>query len=189
MTGAKDWTPCCSQCRHWAPNLRGETAHEGVCRNLVENPKYYGSLLTEANDKCDEWARLGVYQDAAGRTNEDRRVTPRSRINLPAWLRTTSAVQPVWLSDISENGAGLRTSKPPPVGAPAVLKWSIYEVFGTLAWANDESCGLMFDAPISAEIVLEAIREGALKNDRSADTSRIVLGRKRAGLIKAPTHT
>jgi hypothetical protein len=95
----------------------------------------------------------------------------------------------VWLADISEHGAGISMNSPPSVGMPALLKWSVYEIFGTVAWANDDSCGLMFDAPISGEIVLEAIREGALKNDRSAETSRIAPGRKRESLIKRPTYT
>ena len=72
--------------------------------------------------------------------------------------------------------------RPPAVGIPGVLKWGPYEVFFTVAWANDDSCGVRFDVPISREIVLEAMREGALKNDRSAEPSRIALGLKRVGL-------
>ena len=167
--------------------MRGETAVEGICRKLVEDPGYYGSLVTEAGDKCDQWTRLGTYEDEGGELKEDRRVALRSRINLSARLRTAGSEQPVWLADISEHGAGISMSKPPASGVPAVLKWSIYEVFGSVAWTGDNACGLMFDVPISREIVLEATREGALKNDRSAETSRIAVGRKRASIFKQPT--
>ncbi|MXO60128.1 hypothetical protein GRI89_11320 [Altererythrobacter salegens] len=189
MPGDTERTPSCHQCRYWAPNLREEVAREGVCRKLVENPNYYGSLVTEASDNCEDWAHLGAYQDDTGEAKEDRRVALRSRINLPARLQTASFNRSAWLADISEYGAGISIHNPPAVGMPALLKWSIYEVFGSVAWSNNDSCGLKFDAPISGEIVLEAIREGALKNDRSAETSRIVPGRKRASLIKRATYS
>ena len=178
----------CSHCRFWAPNLRAEVALEGVCRKLVENPRYFGSLVTEARDKCDQWARLGSFEDGSGEIQQDRRATLRNRINLPARLRTTSTSMAVWLADISELGAGIGMRDPPPVGMPVVLKWSCYEVFASVVWSNDDSCGLMFDAPVSSEVVLEAMREGALKNDRSAETSRIVMGRKRGGSLRASTY-
>lgn len=177
-------TPSCNHCCYWAPNLRGEVAHEGVCRKLVEDPKYYGSLITEASDRCDEWSRLGAFQNAHGQVEEDRRVALRSRINLAARLHTASGDRPVWLADLSEHGAGVSMRNPPAVGMPGILKWGPYEVFFTVAWANDDSCGVLFDGPISGEIVLEAIREGALKNDRSAEPSRIAQGIKRASLIR-----
>ena len=88
----------------------------------------------------------------------------------------------MWLADLSEHGAGISLSDPPAVGIPGVLKWGTYEVFFTVVWANDNSCGVRFDVPISQEIVLEAMREGALKNDRSAEPSRIAHGLKRVGL-------
>lgn len=96
--------------------MRGEAALEGICRKLVEDPDYYGSLVTEASDKCDQWARLGTYEDEVGELKEDRRVALRSRINLPARLRTAGSEQPVWLADISEHGAGISMSTPPASG-------------------------------------------------------------------------
>jgi hypothetical protein len=189
VTDQTNRTPACSRCRYWAPNLRDEAATEGVCRKLVENANYFGSLVTEAADKCDNWARLGAFEDDSGTPREERRVALRNRINLPARLRTTSDTAAAWLADISELGAGLGLNGPPPVGTPTVLMWSSYEVFATVVWANEDSCGLMFDVPISREIVLEAMREGALKNDRSAETSRIALGRKRESLIRRSALT
>ncbi|WP_095011863.1 PilZ domain-containing protein [Tsuneonella mangrovi] len=182
MTDGTELRPACNICCFWAPNLRGEAAQEGVCRKLAENPRYYGSLVTEETDSCDQWARLGIYEDPDGQTKPERRSALRTRINLPARLHTVRGDQAVWLADISEHGAGISTSNPPLVGMPGVLKWSSYEVFVTVAWASDDSCGVQFDAPVSGEIVLEAIREGALKNDRWAKPSRIVQGHKRARL-------
>ena len=182
MTDRDGRAPSCSLCSNWAPNLRGEEAREGVCRKLIENPRYYGSLVTEADDKCDEWCRLGVFEDASGRAQEDRRMTLRSRINISARMRSSGGEQSVWLADLSEHGAGISLSAPLAPGIPGVLKWGPYEVFFTVAWANDDSCGVRFDGPISQEIVLEAMREGALKNDRSAEPSRIAHGLKRVGL-------
>ncbi|WP_338466632.1 hypothetical protein RXV95_13930 [Novosphingobium sp. ZN18A2] len=174
--------PSCKLCCFWAPNMVGEAAREGVCRKLAENQKYYGSLITEADDRCDNWARLGVYEDAEGQVHEERRIALRNRINLPAQFHTAGGDQAVWLADISEYGAGISLADPPMVGTPGMLKWGYYEVFFTVAWANDDSCGVMFDAPISGEIVLEAIRKGGLTNNRSAQPSRIAPGHKRARL-------
>lgn len=189
MTETPDRTPACNQCRYWAPNMRDEAAVEGVCRKLVENPRYFGSLITEARDKCDQWARLGSFTDGSGEAQQERRVALRNRINLPARLRTAGSSAAVWLADISELGAGVGMADAPAVGTPVVIRWSCYEVFGTVAWSSSEGCGLMFDMPISREVVLETMREGALKNDRSAETSRIVLGRKRESLIRRPTYS
>jgi len=175
--------PSCNLCCYWAPNLRGEVAQEGVCRKLAESPVYYGSLITEASDRCDQWTRLEVCQDANGQTKEERRVALRTRINLPAQLHTAAGNQAMWLADLSEYGAGISMSNPPVVGMPGVLKWGFYEFSFTVAWTNDDSCGVTFDGSISSEIVLEAIRKGALKNDRSAEPSRIAHGHKRARLV------
>ena len=184
MTDGGRRGPSCNLCSFWAPNLRGEEAREGICRKLIENPAYYGSLVTEADDKCDEWRRLGVFENASGQVNEDRRATLRSRINISARMRTAGGDQSVWLADLSEHGAGISLRNPPALGMPGVLKWGPYEVFFTVAWADNDSCGVMFDAAISQEIVLEAMREGALKNDRSAEPSRIAHGLKRVSLCR-----
>ena len=183
MPNPKDQTPSCKLCCYWAPNMMSEAAQEGVCRKLAENPFYYGSLITEASDRCDKWIRLGVYQDANGQAKEERRVALRTRINLLAQLHTAAGNQSVWLADLSEYGAGISMSNPPMVGTPGILKWGSYDFSFTVAWANDDSCGVTFDASISSEIVLEAIRKGALKNDRSAEPSRIAHGHKRASLV------
>lgn len=189
MTNAPTRAPACNQCRYWAPNAREETADEGVCRKLVENPRYFGSLVTEARDRCDQWARLGGFEDRSGQPREERRVALRNRINLPARIRTVGSSAAVWLADISELGVGIGMPDAPVVGTPVVISWSCYEVFGTVAWSSSEGCGLMFDTPISREVVLETMRDGALKNDRSAQTARIVPGRKRESLIRRPTYS
>lgn len=176
----------CSLCSHWAPNLRGEEAREGTCRKLIENSSYYGSLITEADDKCDQWMRLGVFQDARGQVQEDRRAALRNRINIPARMHTPDTDQSVWLADLSEHGAGVSLRHPPAVGMPGILKWGRYHVSFMVAWTDDDSCGVTFDAPVSREIVLEAMREGALRNDRSAEPSRIAHGLKRASLSRLP---
>ena len=185
MNEGTDTTPSCDLCRYWAPNIEGKMAQEGVCRKLAENPAYYGSLITEASDRCEDWARLGVYQGPDGQTHEERRTALRTRIDVPAKLHTTSGDQMARLADISENGAGLSLHDPPSVGTPGVLKWRSYEVFFTVAWASDDSCGVLFDAPISSELVLETVRNSALKNNRPAEPSRIAQGQKRAKLFTA----
>lgn len=182
MKEGTDTTPSCDLCRYWAPNLEGKVAREGVCRKLAEDPAYYGSLTTEASDRCDEWARLGVYQGTDGQTHEERRTALRTRIDMPAKLTTASGDQLARLADISEHGAGISLHNPPSVGMPGVLKWRSYEVFFTVAWVNEGSCGVLFDGPISSELVLETIRHSALKNIRPAEPSRIAQGQKRAKL-------
>ena len=184
MAEGTDPIPSCSLCRFWAPNLEGETAPEGVCRKLADNPTYYGSLITQADDRCDDWARMGVYQGVDGQIYEERRTALRTRIDMPARLHTASEDQFVRLADISEYGAGISLSNPPLVGMPGVLKWRAYQVFFTVAWVGENACGVMFDMPISSELVLETIRYGALKNERPAEPSRIALGQKRSRLAR-----
>ena len=183
QTEAAQAVPACRICRYWAPAMRGETAREGICRKLLENPGYYGSLVTEPQDKCDQWARPGVYTDAEGATADERRHALRSRINLAARLRTARGVQSVWLADLSTTGAGISMHNPPGEGMPGVLEWGPYQVFFTVAWATEDACGVTFDTAISSEVVYEAIRDGALKNDRSAEPTRIAKGVKRSSLF------
>ena len=185
MSESDTSSPCCRRCSFWAPNLEGEEASEGVCRRLAGKPTYYGSLITEADDRCEEWERLGVYRDAEGQAHEDRRQGLRNRINLRAHIQTPSGERPVCMVDISEFGAGIGLDNPPAVGARGALKWGFYDVAFTVTWSNESSCGVVFDAPISSELVLETTRRGALKNNRSAEPSRIALGHKRSALGRA----
>lgn len=186
MPDGQNATPSCRICRYWAPNLEGPMGQEGVCRKLAENPRYYGSLITEEYDSCDNWARLGAYEAEDGQTHDERRGALRTRIDMPAKLHFASREQLVRLADISEYGAGISLANPPEIGMPGILKWRHYEVFFTVAWSNEDSCGVMFDVPISTELVLETIRHGALTINRPAEPSRITRGQKRSKLTTMP---
>jgi hypothetical protein len=84
------------------------------------------------------------------------------------------------LADLSESGACVELSNPPPVGALAMLKWGPHESFCTVVWAKASACGVTFEKPISQSVVFETISENVEAIALAADPTRIPLGQKRS---------
>lgn len=68
------------------------------------------------------------------------------------------ATQHCILTDLSAGGARIQTGKPVRRGSDAVLMWANgLEGFGTIIWAGEHACGILFDEPL-ADTTLQATR-------------------------------
>lgn len=115
----------------------------------------------------------------------ERRDAKRALTDCPAELRLPSGIRSAQLYDISQTGAQLSLANPPPVGASALLKWGQHEYFVTVAWASATLCGVIFDRPISDDIVYESAQMPAPALGPAARVSNIALGGRRSPLVTA----
>ena len=79
-------------------------------------------------------------------------------MRLPATLTLMSGVLNVVLENLSEQGArikfGANRSESIRVGCEGVLQWHRFEVFCYIRWIATDSCGLLFDEPITRREVI-----------------------------------
>ena len=61
---------------------------------------------------------------------------------------------PATLLDLSLTGARVTTSRDIPASGNAVLAWDRFEAFCTIAWTQDERCGLDFEEPLHRHVLL-----------------------------------
>jgi hypothetical protein len=86
---------------------------------------------------------------AFGKSNGGgRRNAPRALAPLPAIFMTIGRTDKAAVIDISCTGARLRGRSLPPRGEEMELKVEEVRVFGIVAWAEDDECGVAFDAPL-----------------------------------------
>ena len=85
-----------------------------------------------------------------------RRAGSRLRIRLPARLTLLSGEFSVLLVNLSEEGAGIRFTRPIAmrVGGNAVLTWHSFEVFAEIRRVDPDGCGLLFEEPLSRSDLL-----------------------------------
>ena len=113
----------------------------------------------------------------------ERRDAKRALTACPAELRLPSGSRTAQLFDISRTGAQLSLTDPPPVGASALLKWGRHEYFATVAWASPALCGVIFDRPISDDIVAESAQMPTPKLGPPARVANIALGERRSPIV------
>ena len=89
-----------------------------------------------------------------------RRADPRTDIVLPASIDAISGRRRINLLDISSLGACLEGHDLPTLGREVILKCGSIDTFGSVAWSMGERCGVRFDRPISAAILI-ALRDVA----------------------------
>ena len=77
-----------------------------------------------------------------------RRTTPRCPVLMSAALHTVGASRSVTVLDVSKTGAQLRSRLPLQLGQEIWLKLVRNDVFGRIAWVDDELCGVEFDTPL-----------------------------------------
>ena len=82
-----------------------------------------------------------------------RRGRNRLRARLAAKIMTLDGTRNTILLDLSQTGARLNACPEMLAGQQAVLSWSGFEVFGILVWVENGSCGMVFDQPLSPELV------------------------------------
>ena len=96
---------------------------------------------------------MALFQKLPSMNTEERRTVQRYSVNCPARLKMLGGDREGRLSDLSEGGARFDTSNPPQEGVSGLLAWGDHEFFGKVVWANEDSCGLVFERPIPFAVV------------------------------------
>jgi hypothetical protein len=78
-----------------------------------------------------------------------RRAASREKFPLPAVLSTVENSALAELVDLSMTGARLKGAHLPSPGAAVSLRLDCVHVFGTVAWLQEEECGISFDVPLA----------------------------------------
>lgn len=89
-----------------------------------------------------------------------RRASPRVRVHLPATLVTTDASAPCIIENISAGGARVHLGRVPQTGISVYIMCGGMELFGTVACALGQRCGIWFDHELTPAVVV-AIRRFA----------------------------
>ena len=98
---------------------------------------------------------MALFQKLPTTNAEERRTVQRYTVDCPAKLKMLGGDREGRLSDLSEAGARFDTPNPPQEGVSGLLAWGDHEFFGKVVWANQNSCGLVFERPISMSVVEE----------------------------------
>ena len=104
---------------------------------------------------------------AFGKSNGGgRRSAARGLAPLPAVFMTIARSAKAAVIDISCTGARLRGRDLPARGEEMELKVEEVRVFGVIAWAENDECGVAFDAPLMPFEVDRASKDYPLEVDR-----------------------
>src|SRR3569623_3558780 len=123
---------------------------------------------------------MAPFRAAVATVPAERRGAERSRRERPAQLHLTVGIRLGTLWDLSTAGARFETDNPPPVGMTAFLKWQDHEAFCKIVRATSDSCGLMFDRPLSSALVDDSVEEEIKRCGPIAAVGNIPLGQKRS---------
>ncbi len=97
----------------------------------------------------------------------DSRALPSKPLAISARLELPSGGRSVQILELTDRGAHLYIAAPPPVGAPALLKWQ----------ANE--CGLRFDKELAPTVLATCADTGSARIKPVAALDRIRIGTKR----------
>ena len=87
---------------------------------------------------------------AAGPEDEqNKRVSPRANLLLPASVEAGGVALPVLIRNLSETGAAIEGARLPAVGARVILRRLDLAITGVAAWTSGSRCGLHFDGKTS----------------------------------------
>lgn len=127
---------------------------------------------------------MGPHKLASASTPAERRAVGRARTDCPARLETPFRKWHGRLWDLSESGARIQVADPPVQGVSAIVSWPGAEVFGRAVWSAEDMCGVMFERPISREVVRQTLgqAEAAPESRRAASVGKIPLGKRRSRL-------
>lgn len=96
---------------------------------------------------------MALFQKLPTMNAEERRTVQRYSVDCEAKLKMLGGDRDGRLSDLSEAGARFETANPPQEGVSGLLAWGGFEFFGKVVWANENSCGLIFERPIPLSVV------------------------------------
>ena len=123
---------------------------------------------------------MGLFRPDAGPFLLERRAARRWRATCAAALETLGGESPGQLWDLSETGAGIKLDVPPAPGSKAILKFGDQRIRCSVAWANDEMCGVAFDEPLGRAVVSATARLIGDVETPVAAFRNIRMGRKRS---------
>lgn len=96
---------------------------------------------------------MALFQRLPQTNQDERRTVQRYTVDCPAQLKMLGGNRDGRLSDLSEAGARFDTPNPPQEGVSGLLAWGDHEFFGKIVWANENSCGIVFERPIPLSVV------------------------------------
>ena len=99
-----------------------------------------------------------------------RRSHGRLRMELSATLTSRHGTHAVLITNLSRRGLGLQWLQHLPANSDVVVAWPMCEVSGSLVWSEEDGAGVVFDDPISEEIVLAARDQEAARQAEIAAT-------------------
>lgn len=113
----------------------------------------------------------------------DRRRSARFIVEVPAFIETVVGRRSCHISNISDIGAMLETDAPPPAGIAACLSLGEHNIYCTIKWSKENTCGVEFDRPINDAVLAGVASETEHTPGPVANLGRIQMGAKRGKLV------
>lgn len=101
---------------------------------------------------------------ASEQQQADARRHGRHRIMLAATFFSVHGEANGVLLDVSQGGAMLSASPPPPVGCRLLLERQNLEVPGIVRWVEGNRFGVQFEEPLSEPVVMALVSKGSQHN-------------------------
>jgi len=101
---------------------------------------------------------------ASQREHVEIRRHGRHRIMLAATFISVHGEAPGVLLDLSQSGAMLSASPPPPVGCKLLLERQNFEVPGVVRWVDGNRFGVQFEYEIDEEAVMALVSKSGPQN-------------------------
>ena len=128
---------------------------------------------------------MALFQKLPTHNPEERRSVQRYTVDCAAKLKMLGGDREGRLSDLSEAGARFDTPRPPQEGVSGLLAWGDHEYFGKVVWANENSCGLIFERPIPLSVVEQTCEVVEVQSGPVANFGNIPVATRgrRSGLV------
>ena len=113
----------------------------------------------------------------------ERRQAEREEVACHVVLHTSYARMKGTLTDLATGGARFVAQLVPGAGVNALLEWDGRETLCRVVWSKDGACGLVFDRPISAHLVMHTAERK--QRTEAAVMGKIPLGQRRSGILRS----
>lgn len=125
---------------------------------------------------------LAIRQQIA---QSERRRSGRMLIAIPVALRTVSGLRECNMSNISDTGAKLEMEKPPVTGISGWLVMGEDEIYCTVVWSNEGTCGVEFERSLGPNRLKQVAGDQIEPQELgpAANRGNIQMGRKRSSLV------
>ena len=122
-----------------------------------------------------------VIQSAKAQT--ERRRSSRLLVEIPVGFRTVSGLRECSLSNISDVGAMLEVEHPPAQGTSGWLVMGEDEVYCTVVWSSETTCGIEFERGLPTNQIDQIVGGAVRELGPAANRGNIQPGRKRSSLV------